>query len=283
MGRLRIVDSLQIKELTTHLALKANFSLPQDVRKSLENSLKKETNKTAKKVLRSLLENIQIAKKKHLPICQDTGIVVVFLKIGQDVRIKGGFIIDAINSGIKEAYCEGYLRKSVVNDPLLRINTGTNIPAIIHTEYTKGNKIHITVLPKGCGSENMSRLKMLSPSEGIAGIKSFVIETIKSAGPNPCPPVIVGIGMGGNFETAPLLAKKALLRKIGTRNKHPHLACIEEKLLKEINHLNIGPAGLGGKITALDVHIESAPCHIASLPVAVNIQCHAARWATGII
>ena len=214
-------------------------------------------------------------------MCQDTGMTVVFVRLGQEVHVVGGNLTDAINAGVRDGYQRGYLRKSVVNDPILRENTGDNTPAIIHYDIVPGDKIEITVSPKGFGSENKSDLRMLQPSDGEEGVKDYVMEVVKHAGPNPCPPTIVGVGIGGNFEESALYAKCALLRPVGDRNPKPHLAAIEEELLSRINALGIGPAGMGGDTTTLDVHVEAGPTHIAGLPVAVNISCHATRHSEG--
>lgn len=224
-----------------------------------------------------LLENAGIASTEKVPVCQDTGYAVVFLEIGQDVHFIGGYIYDAVNEGVRIGYREGYLRKSIVGDPLKRENTGDNTPAVIHTKIVHGDKVKITVAPKGGGSENMSALKMLKPADGIAGLKKFVLDTVKSAGPNPCPPLVIGIGIGGTMEKAALLAKEALLRPVGQRHAKNDIANLEAELMAAVNDLGIGPQGLGGRITSLAVHIETYPAHIASLPVAVNLNCHAAR------
>jgi len=248
--------------------------LPKEVLARLEQALNDEPSPLGKKALEILIENARIAAKEELPICQDTGIAVVFVELGEDLKVKD--LIEAINEGIAKGYEEGYLRKSVA-DPITRKNTKTNTPAVVHVEIVPGDKAKFWVLPKGCGSENMSKLKMLPPAAGIEGIKDFVLETVREAGPNPCPPITVGIGIGGTFEKAALLAKKALIRPLGKPSADSTLAELERELLTEINKLGIGPLGFGGKTTALAVHIEKYPTHIASLPVAVNIQCHAAR------
>jgi fumarate hydratase subunit alpha len=224
-----------------------------------------------------LLKNADIARSEDVPMCQDTGFAVVFVELGQDVHIEGGALEDAINEGVRRGYTEGYLRKSIVGHPLERVNTGDNTPAVIHLKLVPGNKMKITVAPKGGGSENMSGIKMLKPAEGVEGVKKFVLDTVKAAGPNPCPPIIVGVGIGGTFEKCALLAKEALLRPVGTPSHRPEIARLERELLDEINSTGIGPQGLGGRFTALAVHIEIYPVHIASLPVAVNINCHASR------
>jgi fumarate hydratase subunit alpha len=236
-----------------------------------------------KEIISQLLENAKIAKNEKLPICQDTGFTVVFVEIGQEVEITGGNLYDAINEGVRRGYKEGYLRKSIVDHPLRRKNTGDNTPAVIHTEIVPGDQLKISIIPKGAGCENMSGLAMLKPAQGIEGIKNFVVETVRKAGANPCPPIVVGVGVGGTFEKVALLAKKALLRKMDSYNEDNEMSQLEKELLIEINKLGIGPQGLGGRSTALRVFIEWFPCHIASLPVAVNIECHAHRHKEIII
>ncbi len=267
-----------IEKAVQDLCMDVNYYLPNDVIKALEESVDKEISPLGKDILRDILKNSEIAKENQVPICQDTGFAVVFLEIGQDVRVVEGNINEAINQGVRQGYIKGYLRKSIVDDPFYeRKNTKDNTPAIIHTTIVPGDKIKITLAPKGGGSENMSALKMLKPSDGIEGIKKFVIETVEKAGPNPCPPIIVGVGIGGTIEMTTLIAKKALLRELGQNNENPVVGNLEKELLEEVNKLGIGPQGFGGKITALGVNIETFPAHIASMPVAVNIQCHAAR------
>lgn len=255
----------------------------KDVIDAFKKSSESEVSQSGKEILNILIENAGIASKEFIPMCQDTGVAVVFLEIGQDVHFINGDLYEAINEGVRKGYTEGFLRKSVVGDPLERVNTGDNTPAVIHTKIVPGDTVKITIAPKGGGSENMSTLKMLKPAEGVEGVKSFVLETIKNAGPNPCPPIIVGIGIGGTMEKCALLAKEALLRPVGTANPIEHVAALEQELLVKINKLGIGPSGLGGKTTALAVHIEVFASHIASLPVAVNINCHAARHKTVIL
>ncbi len=260
--------------------IKANLELPDDVFAALKEKLEVEPSETGREILNQLIENARIARSDGIPICQDTGTAVVWVELGQDVRIEGGFLMDAINEGVREGYVEGYLRKSIVADPLRRVNTGDNTPAHVHVELVPGDSLRLTILPKGGGSENMGSLAMLTPAEGREGVKRFVIESVEKAGANPCPPGIIGIGIGSTFDGVALLAKKALLRPIGQRHPDPFYAEFEMELLEEINSLGIGPQGLGGLITTLDVHIEVAPTHITSLPVAVNINCHAARRVT---
>lgn len=257
--------------------MEANYYLGPDVLEYFKKAKDEEISPAGKDIFDQLILNAEIAEKNQVPMCQDTGFAVVFLDIGQDVRITGGNIYDAVNDGVRKGYTGGYLRKSIVDHPFNRKNTGDNTPAVIHTEIVPGENLKITVAPKGGGSENMSAVKMLKPSEGLEGAKKFVIETVKAAGPNPCPPIIVGVGIGGTFEKCALLSKKALLRELGRPSRFPDIAELERDLLASINNLGIGPQGLGGRITALAVHVEIHPCHIASLPVAVNINCHAAR------
>lgn len=272
-----------IQTAVTRLVIEANYFLPQDVENSLRAAINEEISPNGREILGLLLENSVIARSEEMPICQDTGYAVIFVELGQDVHITGGDLYTAINSGVREGYNKGYLRKSIVGHPLERINTKDNTPAVVHLEIVPGDKVKLTVAPKGGGSENMSALKMLKPADGIEGVKNFVLETVKNAGPNPCPPIIVGVGIGGTFEKCALLAKKALLRPVGSKNPDKVAAELETQLLKEINSTGIGPQGLGGKITALAVNVELYAAHIASLPVAVNINCHAARHKEVII
>lgn len=258
------------------LFIDANINASNNIVEALNEGIGKEESPVGKEVLRELIRNIDIAKEEHIPICQDTGLAVTFLEIGQDVHIHGGSLIDAINEGVRRAYKNGYLRKSCC-DPFSRKNTGDNTPAIIHTSIAPGDRIKIVALPKGGGSENYGEVRMLVPSQGREGVKSFVLEMVKKGGPNPCPPIIVGVGIGGNFETSALLSKEALMVPIGRRNENPSIAELELEILNDINGTGIGPQGYGGTVTALDVHVKIMPCHIASLPVAVNIQCHAHR------
>ncbi len=261
------------------LCIDSNCFLNDDIYNALVTAKSKEKSPVGKDILNQLIKNAEIAKENTMPICQDTGVAVVFLEIGQDVHITGGLLTDAINEGVRQGYVEGFLRKSVVSDPILRKNTNDNTPAIIHTEIVEGDSLKITVAPKGIGSENMSKIFMLKPSDGIDGIKNAVIKTIEEAGPNPCPPIIVGVGIGGNFEQCALISKKALLRKVGEKNPLPHISKLEDELLHDINNLGIGPQGLGGITTALAVNIETYPTHIGGMPVAINIGCHVTRHA----
>lgn len=273
---LKEIKAADITAAVRDLCISSNCNLNKDVLDKINEALGAEEISHAKEILQMMIENQEIARQNRLPICQDTGIAVVFVELGQDVHIIGGNLKDAINEGVRIGYKEGYLRKSVVADPLMdRVNTGDNTPAIIHVEVVEGDKIRIVVCPKGAGSENMSSLAMLKPADGVEGVKRFVLDTVKKAGANPCPPIIVGVGIGGNFEYAPYLAKKALTRPIDVR--HPVYGWLEEQLLREINKLEIGPQGLGGSTTALAVNIEVYPTHIAQLPVAVNISCHVTR------
>jgi len=264
------------------LFIDANYDLSQNILDTLEKSIDKEESPVGKEVLRELINNANLAKDEHIPICQDTGLAVTFIEVGQDVHIIGGSLIDAVNEGVRRGYAKGYLRKSACH-PFARKNTGDNTPAILHTKILPGDKIKITVLPKGGGSENYGSVKMLVPSEGKEGMKALVLEMVTKGGPNPCPPIIVGVGIGGNFETSALLSKEALMEPLGKRSGNPEIAALEEELLTAINKTGIGPQGYGGTVTALDVHVKMLPCHIASLPVAVNIQCHAHRIKEAII
>lgn len=248
-----------------------------DVLGCFKKAYEEEVSLTGKEILQQLVKNAEIACEEKVPMCQDTGYAVVFVELGQDVRIEGGDFYEAINEGVRKGYTEGYLRKSIVSHPLERKNTGDNTPAVIHTKIVPGENLRIIIAPKGGGSENMSAIKMLRPADGIEGVKNFVIETVKKAGPNPCPPIVVGVGVGGTFEKAAQLAKESLLRELGEKSKYPDIAQLEEDLFEEINKLGIGPQGLGGRTTALAVHVEIYAAHIASLPVAVNLNCHAAR------
>lgn len=276
---MREIDSSLISEVVARLCIDANYHLPPDMKKQIISSSKEESWETASIILDQIIENFNIADENLQPICQDTGLACVFLSIGQDLHINGN-LEDAVNEGVRKGYSEGYLRKSVVSDPLNRVNTGDNTPAMIYYDICPGDKLKITVAPKGFGSENMSQIKMLKPSDGIEGVKDFVIKVVEDAGPNPCPPIVVGVGIGGTFDKAAYLAKKALMRPVDQRNSEDFYAELEEELLEKINALGIGPQGFGGKTTALAVNIEKFPTHIAGLPVAVNINCHVTRHMT---
>ncbi len=280
---MREISTDVITENIKEMCIEANLTLTEDVKGKLDQMEEEETEKLGKQILGQLQENLQIAKEKSIPICQDTGMAVVFMKIGQEVHISGGSLEDAINEGIRQGYVEGYLRKSVVRDPIDRVNTDDNTPGVIHYEVVPGDQVEMTVAPKGFGSENMSRVVMLKPADGIEGVKEVILETVKMAGPNACPPVVVGVGMGGTFEKCALLAKKALTRELGSHNSIPYVKELEEEMLAKINALGIGPAGLGGNTTALGINIETYPTHIAGLPVAVNMCCHVNRHKTRII
>ncbi|MEL7649106.1 MAG: fumarate hydratase [Sedimentibacter sp.] len=281
---MREINVEDITRTVEKLCMESNYYLPQDVKKALEDALDKEESPLAREILGDILKNQEIARTNDVPICQDTGLAVIFLELGQEVRLVGGNLNTAIDEGIKRGYINGYLRKSAVDDPfMVRKNTGDNTPAIIHTKIVPGDKVKLILAPKGGGSENMSALGMLKPSDGVAGIKKFVLDTVEKAGSNPCPPIIVGIGIGGTIEKTTLIAKQSLLRKVGEHNPNPMIARLEEELLEEINKLGIGPQGFGGRTTALSVHIDTFPAHIASMPVAVNIQCHVARHQEAII
>lgn len=279
---MREIKASVITEEVKRLCIEANMSLPFDVENALLSAYENETYETAKNTLGLLKENLKIAKEKNIPICQDTGAACIYAEIGTDVHIIGDFE-KAINDGVKCGYTDGYLRKSIAADPLRRGNTGDNTPAFITTRLVKDDKIKLTVLPKGCGSENMSKLAMLKPSDSVEGVINFVLETVKSAGSNPCPPIVLGVGIGGTFDKVAWLSKKALMRPVCEKNPDPFYAELEEKLKTEINKLGIGPGGFGGKTTCLSVAIEQMPTHVAGLPVAVNLSCHVTRRATAII
>ncbi len=279
---MREIDVELVTETVSGLCVAANTELCGDVLNAYDRAIEREESPSGREILRELGENARIAREERVAICQDTGFAVVFLEIGQDVHLVGGDLTAAVQEGVRQGYREGYLRKSICH-PLTRENTGDNTPAVIHTEIVPGSNVKIIVAPKGAGSENMSQIAMLTPAEGREGIKRVVVRRVKEAGPNPCPPTIVGIGIGGTFEQAALLAKKSLLRPLGTKNADPELDKLESEILTEINNLGIGPQGLGGRITSFAVHVLMMPCHIASLPVAVNIQCHAHRHKEAII
>lgn len=280
---MRTITTDTIIQNIKEMCIEANYSLTSDVKDKLYQAAEEENSPLGRQILSQLKENLQIAKDDEIPICQDTGMAVVFLRIGQDVHIEGQNLEDAVNEGIRQGYIEGYLRKSVVSDPILRENTKDNTPGVIHYEIIAGENIEITVAPKGFGSENMSRVCMLKPADGIEGVKNAVIETVKIAGPNACPPVVVGVGVGGTFEKCAILAKIALTRDLNTHNEISYVADLEKELLEKINELEIGPGGLGGKMTALGVNVEVYPTHIAGLPVAINMCCHVNRHVHRII
>jgi fumarate hydratase subunit alpha len=274
---MRTIHTDEIIKQIKEMCIEANYKLASDVEERVRGAYEKETSPLGKQIIEQLGENLDIASSELIPICQDTGMAIVFLNLGQEVHIEGSNLEEAVNEGIRQGYREGYLRKSVVADPLIRVNTKDNTPGIIHYEIVPGDQLEITVAPKGFGSENMSRVYMLKPSDGIDGVKHAVLETVKLAGPNACPPIVVGVGIGGSFEKCALLAKKALARNMNEPSTKEHIKKMEEELLSEINQLGIGPGGLGGKITALGVNIETYPTHIAGLPVAINICCHVNR------
>ncbi len=265
------------------MCIEANYKLASDVEERVRGAYERESSDLGKQILGQLTENLDIAASDSIPICQDTGMAIIFIKLGQDVHVEGMMLEDAINEGVRQGYEEGYLRKSVVADPLIRVNTKDNTPAIIHYEIAAGDKVEITVAPKGFGSENMSRVCMLKPSDGVEGVKKAVLETVKLAGPNACPPIVVGVGIGGSFEKCTILSKKALTRSMKEPSSLEHIRKLEEELLAEINQLGIGPGGFGGRITALGVNIETYPTHIAGLPVAINICCHVNRHINRVI
>ena len=279
---MRELDAARITEVVARLCVEANRHLPQDVKNCIACAREKEQWAPAQEILDRIKENYEIADRDEMAICQDTGMACVFLEIGQDVHINGN-IVDAVNAGVKKGYGEGFLRKSVVRDPLDRVNTGDNTPAMLYTDIVPGDQVKVTVAPKGFGSENMSQLKMLKPSDGLQGVKDFVIKVVEEAGPNPCPPIVVGVGVGGTFDKAALLAKKAIIRSAEERNANPFYAELEKELLEKVNALGIGPQGFGGKTTALAVNIVTCPTHIAGLPVAVNINCHVTRHQKEVI
>ena len=273
---MREISTQAIIEAVKGSAIKANFELGEDVVQAFRDGVEKEDSPVGKDILNQLIENSEIARTERIPMCQDTGLAVIFAEVGQEVSIVGGDFRAALEAGVRQGYEEGFLRKSVCH-PFTRKNTGDNTPIIVHLDLVPGDKLKIWVVPKGGGSENMSQLFMLTPAAGWAGVKERVIQTVSQAGPNPCPPTIIGVGIGGNFEQSAILAKKALLRSLGTPNPDPELADMENELMAEINKLGVGPQGLGGRVTSLAVHVQMMPCHIASLPVAVNINCHASR------
>lgn len=281
---IRTISAETVTAAVKKLFMDCNYFIGKDIMNALENAEKSETSPVGKSVLSQIIENEKIAAKEEIPLCQDTGMAVLFVEYGDKVAIENGSFDEAVNEGVRQAYGDGYLRKSVVSDPVFdRVNTKDNTPAIIHTKIVSGNQIKITAGGKGFGSENMSAIKMLTPSYGVEGVKQFILDTVRSAGPNPCPPIVVGVGIGGTFERAAQLAKKATFRPIDTHNEDERYAALEDELLEKINKMGFGPAGLGGNTTALGVNIETSPTHIAGMPVAVNICCHAARHASTII
>lgn len=274
---MRSINVELITENIKEMCIQANHFLSSDMDQALKKAEAEESSTLGKQILGQLQENLKIAAEEMIPICQDTGMAVIFLEVGQEVHFEGGYLEDAVNEGVRQGYIEGYLRKSVVGDPLLRENTKDNTPAIIHTRIVPGDKVKIKVAPKGFGSENMSRVFMLKPAEGIEGVKNAVLTAVKDAGPNACPPMVIGVGIGGTFEKCALMAKEALTREVGVHSEIPYVKELEEELLEQINHMGIGPGGLGGKTTALAVNINTYPTHIAGLPVGINICCHVNR------
>ncbi|MEW5783832.1 MAG: fumarate hydratase [Bacillota bacterium] len=280
---MRELKAETISEVVAAMCQEANIYLGEDVVQALKNSLQIEESPTGKEVLQQLIENVAIARNEQIPACQDTGFAVFFVEWGQEVHLTGATLEDAVNEGVRRGYRDGFLRKSIVKDPLNRVNTGDNTPAVIHLTMVPGDQVKIAFAPKGGGSENMSTVKMLNPSDGEQGLVNCVVNHVRDAGPNPCPPIVVGVGFGGTFEKVALLAKKALFRPVGEPNGDPFYAALEQKILERVNKLGIGPQGFGGRVTALAVHIEVHPCHIASMPAAVNINCHAARHVERVI
>lgn len=277
MSNIREINVKEITEAVASMCIEVNHNLSEDMRCALNDAFNKESSALGKQILDQLKQNLTIAKEEMIPICQDTGMAVVFMEIGQEVHFVGGNIEDAINEGVRKGYVDGYLRKSVVDDPIIRNNTKDNTPAVIHYSIVPGDKVRITISPKGFGSENMSKVYMLKPADGIEGVKNAILSAVKDAGPNACPPMVIGVGIGGTFEKCALMSKHALTRKAGVHSDVPYIKELEEEMLEKINALEIGPAGLGGSVTALAVNIERYPTHIAGLPVAVNICCHVNR------
>ena len=280
---MREIKASTITDVIERLCMEANQVLPQDIKDAISACRSQEDGDIACGILDNIIENYQIAENEQVPICQDTGMACVFLEIGQDVHITDGDLTEAVNEGVRRGYTKGYLRKSGVKDPVRRGNTGDNTPAMLYTEIVPGEQIKVTVGPKGFGSENMSAIRMFKPSAGIQGIKDFIIETVETAGPNPCPPMVVGVGIGGTFDKAALLAKKALMRPVDTSNPDPYYADLEKEMLQKINELGIGPQGFGGRTTAIGLNIETMPTHIAGMPCAINISCHVTRHKTEVI
>ena len=279
---MREICAQRITEVVSRLCVSANNHLPQDVKDRIAGSYQQESWGQAKEILERIMENYEIADREDCPVCQDTGVACVFVKLGQEVHIQGD-LAEAIHEGVRQGYSEGYLRKSVVRDPLDRVNTGDNTPAMIYYDIVPGDKLEITVAPKGFGSENMSQIKMLKPSDGLQGVKDFILKVVEDAGPNPCPPIVIGVGVGGTFDKAAYMAKKALMRSAEERHPEPFWADLEKEMLEKVNELGIGPQGFGGKTTALCVNIEKCPTHIAGLPIAVNINCHVTRHKTEVL
>lgn len=280
---MREIEVSRITDIVERLCIEANTHLPCDVKCAIERLRAEEDGEIARGVLDNIIENYNIADREDVPICQDTGMACVFLEIGQDVHLVGGDLTDAVNEGVRRGYASGYLRKSVVEDPIRRGNTGDNTPAMIYTDIVAGEKLVITVAPKGFGSENMSAIRMLKPSDGLEGIKNFIIDTVEAAGPNPCPPIVIGVGIGGTFDKAALLAKKAIIRPLDLRHPDPYYAELEREMLERVNALGIGPQGFGGRTTAIGLNIETMPTHIAGMPCAINISCHVTRHKTEVI
>ena len=283
MSNIREINVKEITEAVASMCIEVNHNLSEDMRCALDDAFNKESSELGKQILDQLKQNLVIAKEEMIPICQDTGMAVVFMEIGQEVHFEGGNLEDAINEGVRKGYVEGFLRKSVVDDPIIRNNTKDNTPAVIHYSVVPGDKVKITISPKGFGSENMSKVYMLKPADGIEGVKNAILSAVKDAGPNACPPMVIGVGIGGTFEKCALMSKHALTRKAGTHSDVPYIKELEEEMLEKINALEIGPAGLGGSVTAMAVNIESYPTHIAGLPVAVNICCHVNRHIERVI
>jgi len=281
---LREIDVAQVTGAVKELCINTNIYLPDDVKQALRDALEKEESPLGREILQVILDNHGIAEGEKMPICQDTGAAIVFLEVGQEVHFTGGALEEAVNEGVRQGYSEAYLRKSMVGDPVIqRKNTGDNTPAIIYTRIVPGDRVKIVFAPKGGGAENMSEVRMMTAAHGIEGVKDFVVERVRKSGGNPCPPIVVGVGIGGSFERCAMLAKEALMRPIGEPNPDPVFDEVEKDILRRVNNLGIGPQGLGGRTTALAVHMKTVPCHIASMPVAVNIQCHASRHGEKII
>jgi fumarate hydratase subunit alpha len=280
---MREISTQDITKAVKKLCIDANYNLGEDVQESLRKALDKEESPVGKATLQQIIDNFEIAKQGEFPICQDTGFAVFFVDLGDQICIKDGNLFDAINEGVRQGYKDGYLRKSILADPIERKNTGDNTPSVIHLNVVKGDKLKIIIAPKGGGSENMSEVKMMKPADGVEGVKQFVVDMVKRSGSNPCPPIVVGVGIGGTFEKCAEMAKRALLRTIGSKHPNPFYAQLEAELLEKVNKLGIGPQGFGGTQTAIAVFVETYPCHIASFPAAVNINCHAARHKEAVL